>query len=555
MTMNEINPRAGSENSREPTDTTGADAGVKPTRSWDRKRLVSWASFFVFALAIIVAFRTILVAPLGLSAPGEFEYWFFIPNRDSGALSIFVSIWLFWNRRNALMCSTANSVAWPLWLGAAFLFPMFSWAIWMSAQALLIPILCLTLMLLGFAWGGRSAVALMMMPCAALMLAFPPPAPLQTEIIWRLQNWTAGGANLVLSMAGLAPQLEGTELRLGSHVFVIIEACSGWRGIQVLSLVGLAAAELRELSFRRTLWVVLAAIPLGLGLNVLRACLVMLTQEELKAEFFESHTPQGIAVLVIGGVVLYAIAMRLQDERSPIESISRVEDSTADDAETKTPSGWLAIGCVVSFGLVAISVGTPMLREPLSRPTEQQVRFPLALYGWSGEKLRLDYFFPYSTPANPQFHAEYRRSNSLGGEKLVDLFIAWETPRPAGLDRMPDSKLLLPTNDWTIDSHQRSKVWQLGFEAEQAIVVRGDRSKISYVIAWRIRDRGLLHEAFLSLLGLPGCGDSPNGCPRVVVRLAVPIFRDDEDGRNLARETANEFIAAFIFPLRMLALR
>jgi len=86
-------------------------------------------------------------------------------------------------------------------------------------------------------------------------------------------------------------------------------------------------------------------------------------------------------------------------------------------------------------------------------------------------------------------------------------------------------------------------------------VTRSDRSKFSYVIAWRVRDRGLFAESLLSLAGLPGCGESPNGCPRIVVRIVVPIFRYDGDGRELAKETANEFIDDFILPLKILAVR
>ena len=51
------------------------------------------------------------------------------------------------------------------------------------------------------------------MPCVALLLAFPPPNPLQAEIIWRLQNLTAGGASWLLSMAGLPVELEADEHR------------------------------------------------------------------------------------------------------------------------------------------------------------------------------------------------------------------------------------------------------------------------------------------------------------------------------------------------------
>ena len=512
--------------------------------------------YLVMVLALVAAFRAILVAPFGLSDPGEFEYWFFIPNRDSGAVSVFIAAWFLWNRRERLSELPPAEIGWIHWAVASLILPAFIWAVWVSAEALLIPVLCLTIAAIAWAWGGRAALAIVVMPCAAFMLAFPPPAPLQAEIIWRLQNITAGGSNLLLSLAGYAPQLEGTEIRLGNHAFVIIEACSGWRGIQVLSIVALAAGELRELSFRRTLWVVLAAIPLGIGLNVMRACLVMLTQEDLKAAFFESHTPQGIAVLVIGGVVLYALAMRLEDDARPdggAESSSAGISSF--DSRSLGRSRWIAFGLIVPLVLAGASVLIPIFHEGPQPPPHKRFGFRLAAGKWIGTELGLDYFFPYSTAANPQFHAEYRKPNLKGGEKLVDLFIGWETPKPSGLERMPNAKLLVPASDWTLISRESAIVWQFGFDAERAIVTRSDRSKFSYVIAWRVRDRGLFAESLLSLAGLPGCGESPNGCPRIVVRIVVPIFQYDADGRELAKETANEFIDDFILPLKILAVR
>ncbi|HIF92357.1 MAG TPA: exosortase/archaeosortase family protein [Myxococcales bacterium] len=528
------------------------DASAASRLGWPGQ--ATWLSIFI-VLCVVVAFRSILITPFGLTDPAEFEYWFFIPNRDSGAVSVFIAAWFLWSRRHALAETQRESIGWIQYVAAIAILPAFWWAVWVSAQALLIPVLCLTIATLAGAWGGRSAVAVMVMPCAALMLAFPPPAPLQAEIIWRLQNLTADGANQVLRLAGYAPQLEGTELRLGNHAFVIIEACSGWRGIQVLSVVALAASELREISFRRTLWVVAASIPLGIGLNILRACLVMLTQEELKAEFFESHTPQGIAVLLIGAVALYAIAVRLQGDADPVGPRSAGPNREESEGSSLFPSGWRTFGPSLPIVLVGFSILIPVLREAPGPTDQAAYDLPTSLGRWTGKKLKLDYFFPYSTPANPQLHWEYRTPDGPTGAQLADLFIAWETPKPSGLDRMPDSKVVLPASDWTVVSRDAAKVWQFGLDAQEAIVARADHSKFSYVIAWRVRDRGLLGESLLSLLGLAGCGESENGCPRVVVRVTVPVFHDDADGRRRAKETANQFVDAFILPLKVLEIR
>jgi exosortase len=507
-------------------------------------------------VAIATAFRLILIVPFGLVDPSEFEFWFFIPNRDSGAISIFVAAWLLWNRRQRFAASRIQEIRWAHWAAAFVVLALFLWAVWTRTQALLIPALCLTMALLASAWGGRSALRLVGMPCFALMLAFPPPSPLQAEIIWWLQGLTAGGANLLLALAGYSVQLEGTEIRFGGHAFVIIEACSGWRGIEVLAVVGLAAAELRSLPLRRAIWVVFSALPLGIGLNVLRACLVMLTQEELKAEFFESHTPQGIAVLLVGSAILYGIAWLLsRGSTGESGTASRAMASPATVRPVRSSRAWAIFSLALPLTLALASIVIPYSWEPAVRRTPYVFNFPLELRSWTGTKLGLDYFFPYSTATNPQFHAEYRDPEAPGGTGVVDLFIARETPRSSGLDRMPNAKLLLPASDWSLSSREPTRVWQFQIDGEEAIASREAGSELTYVLAWRVRDEGLIGESFGSFLGLKGCGSSPTECTRVVFRVAVPIYHDDDRGRERARLTADRFIDHFVLPLKVMSIQ
>jgi exosortase len=515
-----------------------------------------WLVLMGIGLAIATAFRLILIAPFGLIAPAEFEYWFFIPNRDSGAISLLVAAWFLWNRRRRFAASRKQGIGWAHWAAAFVVLLFFLWAVWTRTQALLIPALCVTLAILASAWGGRSAFRLVGMPCIALMLAFPPPPPMQAEIIWRLQGLTAGGADLLLTLAGYSVQLEGTELRFGGHAFVIIEACSGWRGIQILALVGLAASELRTIPLRRAVWVILSAVPLGIGLNVLRTSLVMLTQEELKLDFFESHTPQGIAVLLLGSVILYGIASFLaRESKYKPGTPSTGAQSVGIVQHSGQFVNWTVFSLAFPLALALVSLVAPHSPEPAEQRGPHAFRFPTELPPWSGTKLDLDYFFPYSTPTNPQFHAEYRNPEAPGGTELVDLFIARETPMSSGLDRMPNAKLLLPASDWSLISRESARVWQFGIDAEEAIASREAGSMLSYVLAWRVRDEGLIRESLRSLMGLQGCRRSHSQCTRIVFRIAVPIFHDDDRGRERARMTADRFIDDFIFPLKVKSIR
>ena len=535
------------------TEMESGDEAKLGRDAWDRRRI--GLVLIGMTAATWVAYRTILIAPFGLVDPAEFQYWFFIPTRDSGALSVIAACWLLWNRRRALASLPAPRIGWATGLAALFVSLLFLGATWMRVQAQLIPVLCLTLATLAAAWGGRSGLRLVAMPCTALLLALPPPSPIQAEIVWRLQNWTAMGADQLLNLAGYAVQLEGTELRFGGHAFVLIEACSGWRGIQVLSVMGLLAAELRGLWVRRALWVVLAAVPLGLALNIVRACLVMLTNERMETELFESHTPQGIAVLMLGSLLLYGFAAFLQ--KDDVTAGSAMPEGVG--AELASSERRFLVWAGFSMGLplllAFISVVFPMARDPLAPSRSHVFHFPTELASWQGTELHLDYFFPYSTSTNQQFHIDFRDPEAKGGEELVDFFVARERPTPSGLDRIPSAKLLLPSSDWSLVSREPIRIWQLGIDGERAILSRDGGSKRSYVIAWRVHDEGLLRESLLSLLGLQGCGETSGDCARVVVRIAVPIKHNDDAGEASALATANRFIDYFVIPLKLLERR
>jgi hypothetical protein len=207
--------------------------------------------------------------------------------------------------------------------------------------------------------------------------------------------------------------------------------------------------------------------------------------------------------------------------------------------------------------LVLVSLLIPYVRGPAPRSDHRSVLLLTDIPPWNGETLELDFFFPYNTPVNPQFHLDFRDPGAPGGGDVVDLFFARETPMPSGMDRMPDAKLLLPANDWTVESREFFHIWSLGIDAERAIVSREAGSEFAYVIAWRIRDGGLIRESLRSLFGLYFCGDSKLNCIRTVVRIAVPLFHNDDTGRRRARETAGRFLKDFknFFYLYALASR
>ncbi len=503
------------------------------------------------AVASVIAFREVLIAPLGWLRPEEFEYWFFIPARDSGLLALAIAAWLLWSRRAALREARASTVGPGPGIAAAVVLLAFAAVQASNAPTLLIPVFCAFVATLAAAWAGRKGLRLVALPCLALLLTFPPPNPLLAEILWRLQQLTAAGSEALLSLGGVAIEREGTELRLGGNLFLVIEACSGWRGIQILALVAVIAAELRGIALPRALWLIVAAVPLGIGLNLARASLIVLTTDELSPELFASHTPQGIVVLLVGGLALYGLAVWLEP---PPDGTADGGDASEEGAAGPSASGaaravaqgpptrfaGLSVGLALALALA--SIAAPRLREPFRPPPREPVVFPTDVIGWTSEPLEVDFFFPYESGAHPQFHVEYRRGRSARDAELVDLFIARERPQPSGANRIPATKLALPTSDWQIESVESARLWDLGFDAKRAFLSRNARSEFAHVVFWRHDDQGLLRESLKSLFGFDACDLSRERCGRTVIRIAVPVLRDDDRARQRARETADRFL-------------
>jgi len=520
-----------------------------------------WAIGVTVGLAILVAFRGLLLGSLGATRPAGFEYWFFLPTRESGLVSLLVVAWLLWNRRRSL--ARMSPPAWPsrrrvagllsVGMGVVGLLvvALHGWAVVTRVPGLMIFSLFVLLSTMGGVLGGSAGLRLVALPCLGLLIALPLPNPLLSEIVWQLQRVTAVGTATLLDWGGFAVVLEGNEIRRDGHAFLVIEACSGWRGIQILSIVGVAASELRGLGAARALAVVAMAWPIGIALNLVRASLVVLTRETLDPDLFASHTPQGIAVLLIGSTLLYGVASVLATGPTAHERVGILEPATA---RWRTRRRAMRFAVTVPVLMAMVSLALPGLELTRAAPVRRPLELPLEREPWSGTSLSMDYFFPYDSSLHAQRRIEYRAELGSSGHHLVDLFVARELPVGSGLNRLPETKLLRPASDWDIERREPTRIWELGIDGEQAILSRqGGRERV-LVLAWRLRDAGFVMETLASAIGLDVCKGAGTGpsCSRVVVRMAIPIVHEGSRGVDRAMQSARRFIRDFQEPFERL---
>jgi hypothetical protein len=292
----------------------------------------------------------------------------------------------------------------------------------------------------------------------------------------------------------------------------------------------------------------------------------VLTQETLDPDLFASHTPQGIAVLLIGSGLLYSVASMLSkgsarglgaEAESGAEFATRTSDPDDAGRDDRSASRWLSrhramlFAVMVPLLMAVVSVALSGLGLTREAPVRRPLDLPLERGTWSGTPLAMDYFFPYDSALHAQSRIEYRAELGRSGLHLVDLFVARELPVGSGLNRIPETKLLRPASDWDIERRESTRIWELGVDGEQAILSRQGGTEQVLVLAWRLRDAGLVMETLASSIGLDVCKGAGRGptCSRVVVRMAIPIVREGARGVDRAMQSARRFIRDFVEPL------
>ncbi len=495
-------------------------------------------ALLVLALGLF-AYRPLFLDALGVPDGSAIEQWFFRPEQTSPLLAIGIAGWLLWRRRRRLLSLPdpgARAMAVALFAVGAGLF---AWARLTGQASLLLPSLAANLLGFASAGKGRAGCRAVLLPALVLLLGVPLPAPLRDELVWPLQLWSARGAAWLMQGAGADVVLRGVELQSGDYRFTVIESCSGLRGIEILTLVAVAIRELFAASGRRAWLVVLLAPWLGFALNVLRVVAVvgLVPDADAEAGAPESwdHTPQGLAVLVAGTALLYALCRALAGSQW-----HRVH------AEEQRVAGPERSAAVVRFrpaaaglaALAAISVAVTPFPEPPQLPP---LELPEQRAGWSGEDLALDRVFVGPLRGGEVLHRRYQRERRNGPPQVVELLVGYEVAEnPFG--RFFSPKLRLPGHDWSLAEVRPARVWLLGLDGELAVASRDSERTLVYT--WRLRDGGIWRESSRAALALDS-GPFRRDRRRAVVRLSTALPDDGAIPRDRAKRTLDRFISDF----------
>jgi exosortase len=509
-------------------------------------------------LGLGVAATLFLVAysPIGRAlesgAPllNQLEYWFFDTSGSSAGLMACLAAWATWRRLPRLLCIVTP----PHRAGSSLLFlaclATFVWAERNEASDLLFVSLALLVSSLSFYLGGATGIRTMVLPIVILFLALPIPHPLNSEIVWSLQNWSAAGTEFLLKLFGVEVIRSGAELAHGEVFFLVIEGCSGLRSILTLTTLSLVIRELFEISSTRGWALVLAAPFLAITLNIVRIAAIVLGSAPSDQTLGDEHLGQGLVVFALGTSILFTAAHYLgrtdgstpqHEEGASIVSDRQRTGSSFPVRLFRPCSAMLAILCLAS-----------VLTKPWPPPTHAGAPtpdIPMTLAGWSATTLDLDYPFLGMVPRGFLALREYDRKtpiDRLGPRSISVLITADASKRPRGSP--VSTKHMVPGRSWQLETTETSYNYVLGHEISVSRARTIDQRALVY--SWSLHDDGFWKDSARSLLALER-GPFERARHRVMVRMATIVGKEAEAEEH-AKQILDRFVHDFREPFRAL---
>lgn len=493
-----------------------------------------------------LAYRPLLLVSARLPFGYEVEGWLFRPDHLPAPFVVGIAAWLLWRRRKRLASLPSRpGMAWTA-AGAVVGGGVFVWALLTRATDLLLPSLAANLFALAAAAKGRAGCRAVLLPACVLLFGLRIPEPLLDEFVWHLQLSTAAEAAWLLRAVGYGVEGSGVILYIGEHTFHVIDSCSGMRGIQILTLVGLIVRELFASSGPRQWWVVIAAPILGHALNAVRVALIAVSSDpDALVGRGADHSPQGIAVLVVGTVLLYGLGWGLASGPDRALGVPEAAPGALRGAWSKRwwgpAAAWLGLLAVLSvvvspFPQAGAAAEGRLLRRP-------GLLLPESRGDWISESLAPNATFISSLPEESRLYRRY--SIDSGPAVFVEVFVGFErSDLSIQSSRLFSSKRLRPGPEWTVEESEPTQLWLLGREADLSVVSRAGGTERALVYCWRLRDEGFWTETLRSLLALESTPFRPEG-QRAVVRLATPLAGVGPGQRARAKRVLDRFINDF----------
>lgn len=502
----------------------------------------------VFVLVALVAFNQSLLELLRRwNVQEEYSHGYLIP---------FISAWLLWTRRDALLASVGR----PSWIGPALILlagvmhviGKLSALFMLSQLGFIIALLGVTLGL-----GGYSLLKLTFIPTIFLIFSIPLPYVVDAALSFQLQLISSQLGVFFIRLFQIPVYLEGNVIDLGAYKLQVVDACSGLRYLYPLLSLGFLAAYLFQAPLWQRAFVFLSAIPITIGMNSLRIGLV-----GVLVDHWGPQDADGFLHMFEGWIIFIACAVLLIGEMYVLARVTSGNGLfetfypptfTATEQQPGARNLAPLVSCLVllcASGVAAFFVST---RQELYPDRKLFAAFPTTLGEWHGRPSSLDAATEHGLGLTDYILSDYAKRDG----HTVNLYVAYYASQRTGSSPHSPS-VCIPGNGWQITDLERTTYHNndlsVSLPLNRVIIARGSQKQLVYY--W-FEERGMkIANEYWSKLYLLRDAILKNRTDGALVRLTTPIYPGETEGDADKRlqdftQTAVPNLAGYLPPADM----
>lgn len=460
------------------------------------------------------AYRSLITIGPRFGLESGTEYWLFVPNDRAPLVVLLLASWLAWRRwprLQQLPCQRAP-LAWILpSLGLAALF--YGWSVWVGAEDLqAISLIGNLAALLLLRWGVPGLRA-MWLPLAFLLFCLPLPSPILVTVLWELRLITAEYTGWLLYLLGSPALVSGDQILRASETFQVIEGCSGLRSAETLTMLVVLLVDLFERRGLHAALLLLSAPFVAFALNGVRVLTLVLNPH---SEVIEVHSLQGIAILLVGLLIVYGLDGLLVRVRSGTETLPPRDPKVMAGRRAVPTNAVVATLLGVALLTSAAGLLLPRWSAPPLRPSLERL-VDEALGGENYEAIQPEAYFLGRTYFRESSHRRYGT-----GPNELEVFVGVANSRDRRTS-IVSSVTSFPGSGWRLlrgQSPGQIELSPAGPQASSLVFEKGTQKRLVY--HWLVGADELAGETLRSFLGLE---NSPFRRPhaQLAVRLATPV--------------------------------
>ncbi len=514
--------------------TQDLPAAARPDVSWHFSP-VGWA---VLAGALALAY-----VPFASVLTGLFEVWNREPEYSHAILIPFLSLFLIWRERAALVQTPFRGS----WSGVCLtLLGVLLWGVAELSTIYIIAQYAFLVVLYGLvlALAGGQVLRRLAMPLLMLAFVIPLPAFFANSLSLRLQLLSSAIGVDVIRLFGISVYLDGNVIDLGTYKLQVAEACNGLRYLYPLMTLAFVVAYLLRTTQWKRLLVFLASIPIAVLMNSLRIGLIGVTVEYWGVRMAEGvlHDFEGWMVFMISMFVLLilaAVLVRVGEPGARLRTALMLDAGPAPARTAVTRRRQLPRPFLAATGLAALATALTFVmpeRTELRPARLGFAEFPLRLGDWQGVRSPLDPVYREQLKLDDYLLVDYHGA----ADDPVNVWIAYYDSQRKG-QSTHSPRTCLPGGGWEFTSLETRSLKIPGgtLPVNRGVIVHGADRQLMYY--WFQQRGRVITDEYLVKWYIFWDALTRNRSDGALVRLLTPLppgVSEADGDRELSRFAA-----------------